>query len=98
MSGERGAALLSRPVAVGRARKPFAELTVDDVERHAELLGSAAGFGHGARIAGVASAWRRLARLLRERGAGTVGELDPAELEPLAEPLWIEPPGGSILP
>ena len=98
MSESRGARLLSRPVAVADGEKPFAELTAEEVERHAELLGGAAGFGHGSRVAGVAFAWRRLGGLMRERHAATVADLDAAEIESLAEPLWIEPPGGSLLP
>ena len=98
MTAASAAELLERPIAVGGRSKPFAELSLAEVEAHAELLRGATGFGHGGRVAGVASAWRRLATLMRERGAATPAELSPDEVVGMAEALWIEPPGGSILP
>ena len=35
---------------------------------------------------------------MAERGAGTVAELPPEDLEARAQKLWVVPPGGSLLP
>ncbi len=90
--------LLATPIAFGGAQRPFGELTPAEVEARAAELGEATGFGHRSRVGAVAAAWRRLGDLMAERGAATVAELEPTELEPLLEPLWIVPPGGSLLP
>lgn len=97
MTDELATALATRLDSGGVART-FGALTADEVAERAAELGGATGFGHRSRVGAVASAWRRLADLMRERDAQTVAELDQAELEPLLEPLWVRPPGGSLLP
>jgi hypothetical protein len=92
------AELLAAPVFSNGETRPFGELTRAAVEARATELGEATGFGHRSRVAGVASAWRGLAQLMRERDAATVADLDPAELAERAERLWVVPPGGSLLP
>ena len=82
--------------AGGRA-KPFAELTRAEVEERAQELRSATGWGPTARVASVAMAWRELARLMTEKEARTVGELEPQEVVGRAQKLWVVPPGGSLL-
>lgn len=90
--------LLNTPVSFAGSQRRFGELSRDEVEARAAELREAAGLGHRSRVGAVAAAWSRLATLMHECGAKTVAELDPGELEPLAEPLWIRPPGGSLLP
>ena len=82
----------------GGARRTFGELTQAEVAERASELGSATGFGHRSRVAGVATAWGELAGLMAREGAATVAALDAESLEPLLERLWIRPPGGSLLP
>jgi hypothetical protein len=89
---------LSQPVYSRGVTKRFGELHVDEVADRADELAAGAGFGHGSRVAGVAMAWRELAREMRERGADRVDQLDSASISKLAERLWIAPPGGSLLP
>jgi hypothetical protein len=91
------AAILAERVFAGGRSKPFAELTRAEVEERADELRSTAGWGPTARVAGVATAWRELARLMTDRGAETVAELDPEDVAARAEKLWVVPPGGSLL-
>ncbi len=90
--------LLAAPVSAGGEQKRFGELAADDVRRHAAALGEASGFGHRSRVAAVAGAWRELASQMEEQGAATVADLEPETVTAMAEPLWIVPPGGSLLP
>jgi hypothetical protein len=78
--------------------RTFGELTATEVAERAAGLSGATGFGHRSRVGAVAAAWRGLAELMEARGAATVADLDASDLEPLIEPLWIVPPGGSLLP
>jgi hypothetical protein len=89
--------ILAERVFAGGRSKPFAELTHADVEARAQELRSATGWGPTARVGSVALAWRELARLMSDRGAQSVGDLDPEELVGRAQKLWIVPPGGSLL-
>jgi hypothetical protein len=91
------AAILAERVFAGGRSKPFAELTRAEVEERADELRSTVGGGPTARVAAVATAWRELARLMTERGATTVAELDREEVAARAEKLWVVPPGGSLL-
>jgi hypothetical protein len=88
---------LTQTVFSGGANVPFGELTLDDVRARAQELQSAVGWGPTARVAGVALAWRELARTMERMGAGTVAELDAAVVLELAPRLWVVPPGGSLL-
>jgi hypothetical protein len=91
------AAILAERVFAGGRSKPFAELTRAEVEERADELRSTVGWGPTARVAAVATAWRELARLMTERGATTVAELDREDVAARAEKLWVVPPGGSLL-
>ena len=91
------AAILAERVFAGGRSKPFAELTRAEVEERADELRSTIGWGPTARVAAVATAWRELARLMTERGATTVAELDREDVAARAEKLWVVPPGGSLL-
>ena len=97
MTDELAEALATRVDAAGVSRT-FGELTAAEVGERAAELGEATGFGHRSRVGGVAAAWRRLAALMQDHDAATVADLEPADLEPLLEPLWVVPPGGSLLP
>jgi hypothetical protein len=90
--------LLAVRVSVEGEQRRFGELSADDVRRHAATLGQASGFGHRSRVASVAGAWRELAARMEEAAAATVAELEPKTVAAMAEPLWIVPPGGSLLP
>jgi hypothetical protein len=90
--------LLAEHVFAGGRSKPFGALSRDEVEERAAELRSATGWGPTARVGAVAVAWRELANLMAERGAGTVAELPADELEARAGKLWVVPPGGSLLP
>jgi hypothetical protein len=85
-------------VYAGGRSKPFGELTLDEVKaRAAELRDSAGAGGPTARVLPVAMAWGELGRLMEAEGAGRVGELGSEAIAKRAEPLWIIPPGGSLL-
>jgi len=89
---------LAARVDSGGVEREFGDLTRDEVGARAAELAAATGFGHRSRVGAVAAAWRQLAELMNRRGAATVAELNAVELLPLLEPLWIVPPGGSLLP
>jgi hypothetical protein len=102
MTGPRAArhdpaALLAEPVFAGDRSKPFGELTLAEVQARADELRAAAGWGPTARVAPVARAWAELGRRMEAAGARTVAQLDPETIAAQAEPLWIVPPGGSLL-
>jgi hypothetical protein len=90
--------VLATSVHVEGGAKPFGELTRAEVDARAAELRDAVGFGPTARIASVARAWEELGRRMRMAGAANVAQLDAATLAELAQPLWIVPPGGSLLP
>jgi hypothetical protein len=89
---------LAVEVSVAGVRKPFGEFSDEDVVTQASALGEASGFGHRSRVGGVAAAWRELGRLMNDRGATQVDELDPETIDAYVERLWVVPPGGSLLP
>jgi hypothetical protein len=89
--------VLAEPVFAGGRSKPFAELTAEEVRSRADELRSATGWGPTARVASVAGAWAELAKLMGERGAATVADLDRDAVAERAEQLWVVPPGGSLL-
>ena len=89
--------VLAEPVFGGGRTKPFAEMTADEVRARADELRAATGWGPTARVASVARAWGELARLMEERGAAAVADLDRDEVAERAERLWVVPPGGSLL-
>jgi hypothetical protein len=90
-------AVLSEQVFAGGRSKPFREVTLDEVRARADELRSATGWGPTAKVASVAGAWAELARLMDQRGASTVADLEPQAVAERAERLWIVPPGGSLL-
>lgn len=94
---ERLDRVLAEQVYTGTAYKPFAEMTLAEVEARAAELEGAAGFGPTQRVAAVAAVWKGLAEAMRRQPAATVGELDRADLLTRADRLWVVPPGGSFL-
>jgi hypothetical protein len=84
-------AVLSRPIHVGGANRPFGSLTLHEVEARAEELHAAAGWGPTMRVKPVARAWSELARRMDEAGAATVADLDPQAVAELAQSLWVTP-------
>lgn len=97
VGGEDLDRVLAEPVHTGGRYKPFAEMTVAEVEARAAELAAAAEVPAMQRVAAVASVWRGLAAAMRRRGVETVGDLDRDELGPRADRLWVIPPGGSLL-
>ena len=90
--------VLAEQVYAGDGYKPFAEMTMAEVEARAEELRGAAGTGMMAqRVGPVASVWEGLAEAMRREQAATVAELDEATLLSRADRLWVVPPGGSFL-
>ena len=89
--------VLEAVVHVPGGAKPFGEMTAAEVEARAAELKAAVGFGPTARVASVARAWAELARRMGAQEAATVAALDAQTVAALAEPLWIVPPGGSLL-
>ena len=90
--------ILATSVHVTGGARPFGELTQREVAARAAELKNAVGFGPTVRIASVARAWAELARRMDAARAVTVAELDEATIKELVQPLWIVPPGGSLLP
>ena len=90
--------ILAEQIYAGDGYKPFAEMTLAEVEARAAELRAAAGTGAmAARVGPVASTWEGLVSAMREQPAETVAELDRATLLARAERLWVVPPGGSFL-
>jgi hypothetical protein len=89
--------VLAEQVFAGGRSKPFAELTAEEVRSRADELRAATGWGPTARVASVARAWAELAKLMEERRAARVADLDPGAVADRAEQLWVVPPGGSLL-
>ena len=94
---ERLGRVLAEQVYDGETYKPFAEMTVAEVETRAGELRGAAGFGPTQRVAAVAAVWEGLAEVMRRDGAAKVGELGEDALLARADRLWVVPPGGSFL-
>ena len=89
--------VLAEPVHAGGGTKPFGEMTAAEVADRAAELQAAVGWGPTAKVGPVARAWKELARTMQSSGAAVVSDLEPAEVAARAEPLWIVPPGGSLL-
>jgi hypothetical protein len=94
---EDAAAILAEPVFAGGRSKPFAEVTLEEVQARAQELREASGWGPTARVGSVAREWGALGRLMAEHGAKAVGDVDPEEIVKRAQKLWVVPPGGSLL-
>ncbi len=97
MNSDQLEQILGQPVFSGSASVPFGEMTLDQIQERADELGSVVGWGPTARVAGVATAWRELARTMERAGVERVAELDPDTVLELAPRLWVVPPGGSLL-
>lgn len=85
--------ILTTPVFIRGANRPFGELTLDDVRARADELRAATGWGPTARVAPVARAWRELSLEMERAGAAVVAELDAARLTGLVQQLWVVLPG-----
>jgi hypothetical protein len=96
-AGRNAEAILAERVYAGGRSKPFGEVTLDEVKARAQELRDTAGWGPTAKVASVAMAWGQLARLMEEKGAGSVAELDGQVVVDMAERLWVVMPGGSML-
>ena len=90
-------AILAERVFAGGESKPFAELTLAEVEARAQELREVSGWGPTAKVRSVAMEWGMLARSMAEQGAETVADVDPAEIVERAQKMWVVPPGGSLL-
>jgi hypothetical protein len=91
------AVVLEERVFAGGESKRFAELTAAEVAGRAQELREVTGWGPTAKVGSVALAWAELARHMEERGAATVGDLEPGAVAERAERMWVVPPGGSLL-
>jgi hypothetical protein len=91
-------AVLAEQVFAGGRSKPFGELTAAEVAARADELRAVTGWGPTARVGSVARAWGELARVMDDRGATNVADLDAELVTTLAGRLWVVPPGGSLLP
>jgi len=89
--------ILAEPVYAGGAYKPFAAMTLAEVEARAAELGENSGIGAMERVATVASVWKGLAEAMARAEAATVADLDREDLRSRADRLWVIPPGGSFL-
>jgi hypothetical protein len=85
-------AALSAQVHQGESYVGFGELTVAEVEGRAAELGSVGSWGPLQRAAKVSRAWADLGRIMRERGAATVADLDAETIVKFAEYTWVLPP------
>lgn len=85
--------ILSTPVFINGANRPFGEMTLDDIRGRADELRAAIGWGPTARVAPVARAWRELALEMERHNAASVAELDGPLLAALAPKLWVVFPG-----
>jgi len=88
---------LERQVYVEDRYLPFGELTSDDARRLADKFSGLSGGGLEQRVGPAGREWRQLAKLMDERGAATVAELDEEQVGDFAERLRVIPPGGSWL-
>ena len=91
------ASALEAKVYDGESYRPFGELSAEDADGRATELRDATGFGPTMRVRPVAQGWGELAKLMREREAATVSELDDDTVADFAERLWVVQPGGSLM-
>ena len=96
--GDQLSRVLTEQVYAGDGYKPFAEMTLAEVEARAGELRAAAGTGAMAqRVAPIAAVWEGLVKAMRAEDAATVADLDEETLRSRADRLWVVPPGGSFL-
>ncbi len=88
----RLAEALAAQVHLGDRYAAFGELTAEDAEGRAAELASVGGWGPLQRAAKVGRAWADLGRLMREREAGKVGDLDPETIVKFAQYTWALSP------
>ncbi len=84
-------------VHLGGRYRPFADLSPRDAHARATELKEVGSWGPMQRIVPVARAWSELAKLLEERDAATVGELDDDTVVSYAEKLWVIPPAEGLI-
>lgn len=96
MSEESSRALEAK-VYDGEAYRPFGQMTAEDAQGRAAELKSLMGFGPTMRVRPVAMAWVELTKLMAERGAATVADLDEQTVVDYARKLWIVQPSGGIM-
>lgn len=89
--------VLAREVHLDGANRPFGELTLEQVQAHADELRSVAGWGPTMRVAPVAQAWRELALALQRDGKAAVRELDAEVVTALAQRMWVVMPSGPMV-
>jgi hypothetical protein len=93
----KAAAALEQKVYDGESYRPFGQFTPEDADARAVELREVAGFGPTMRVRPVAQGWGELAKLMRERGAAAISELDGETVVDYAERLWVVQKGGSIM-
>jgi superoxide dismutase, Fe-Mn family len=89
--------ILDRPVSIAGANKAFGTLTLDDARTQASELKALAGWGPLAKVGAIARSWSDLATIIEKRGADTVADLEPSQIEQSAVDLWIIPPPRSMV-
>jgi hypothetical protein len=94
---EESTRALEAKVYDGESYRPFGELTEEDAKGRAAELKSLMGFGPTMRVRPVAMAWVELAKLMEEREARTVADLDETTIADYALKLWIVQPSGGIM-
>lgn len=94
---EESTRALEAEVYDGEGYRPFGELTEEDARGRATELKSLMGFGPTMRVRPVAMAWVELAKLMAERNAATVADLDEPTINDYARKLWIVQPSGGIM-
>lgn len=94
---EESTRALEAEVYDGEGYRPFGELTEEDARGRAAELKSLMGFGPTMRVRPVAMAWVELAKLMGERDAATVADLDEPTITDYARKLWIVQPSGGIM-
>ncbi|MDP9189740.1 MAG: hypothetical protein M3O25_10870 [Actinomycetota bacterium] len=96
MSAETENALGTR-LSIGDGSKEFGQVTPGEAEEQGAKLKGLAGFGPTMRVRPVGMAWSELAKLMKEKDAATVSELDEATVGEFAKRLWVVQPGGSMM-
>ena len=93
----RAEEVLTQPVFIAGAYKPFGEFTAAEVAARAAELKSVAGFGPTAKVAPVVRAWGDLARDMTSAQAHTVAELGAEAALRYGERLWVVAPRSGML-
>jgi hypothetical protein len=97
VAGAEDERVLETQVYVEDRYVPFGDLTPDDARRLADRFSGLSGGGLEVNVAPVGGAWRDLADLMVERGAGHVADLGAERAAELAERVRVVPRGGSWL-